>query len=316
MCLIAFAIHASDRWPLVVAANRDEFFDRPTLPLARWQSSAGQSIISGRDVRAGGTWLGMTPSGRFALLTNVRELPSVTPSNSPSTVSAPRSRGELVMRWLENGMDANQFMTQTDSQAYAGFNLVLGDAHTGSWTWLSNRSFAAGAQGAEAHRPKPAGWCSRALAPGVYGLSNAALDTPWPKTLALSAALADAIKNANATPDAQTIDTQLWTALANRQRASAESLPDTGLSVALEESLSSAFVDAPERAYGTRCSTLLVASVAQDTAGSHHWQVRIDEKTHHPTTAVRHGPDQNEHASLVSHHMRWPVSAPQRDLAL
>ena len=132
----------------------------------------------------------------------------------------------------------------------------------------------------------------------------------------MSTALADAIKNANATPDAQTIDTQLWTALANRQRASAESLPDTGLSVALEESLSSAFVDAPERAYGTRCSTLLVASAAQDTAGSHHWQVRIDEKTHHPTTAVRHGPDQNEHASLVSHHMRWPVSAPQRDLAL
>ena len=214
------------------------------------------------------------------------------------------------MRWLENDMDANQFMAQTDSQAYAGFNLVLGDAPTGRWTWLSNRFFAA-----DAHRPKPAGWCSKALVPGIYGLSNAALDTPWPKTLALRAALADAMKNANATPNAQTMDTQLWTALANRQRASRESLPDTGRSVALEESLSSVFVDAPERAYGTRCSTLLVASAAQDTAGSHHWQVRIDEKTHRPTTAAQQGSGQNGHASMVSQHVRWPVSAPHRDLA-
>ena len=313
MCLIAFAIHASDRWPLVVAANRDEFFDRPSLPLTRWQNPAGQSIVSGRDVRAGGTWLGMTPSGRFAMLTNVRELPTIQPSDaaspSPSPFFAPKSRGELVMRWLENSIDANQFMAQTDSQAYAGFNLVLGDARAGHWTWLSNRTFAAGA-----HRPKPAGWCSRALAPGVYGLSNAALDTPWPKTLALKAALADAIKNASVTPDAPPIDRQLWTALENRQRASREGLPDTGLPLAVEEALSSVFVDSPERAYGTRCSTLLVASAAQDQAGQRHWQVQIDEKTHHQATAVHHGTTQNRHTSTVSHRLQWPASAPQSDL--
>ncbi|MES2945717.1 MAG: NRDE family protein, partial [Pseudomonadota bacterium] len=177
MCLIAFAIGASSRWPLLIASNRDEFFDRPAAALMRWQTETGQDIISGRDLRAGGAWLGMTPQGRVAMLTNVRELPAAA-----GEAAAQKSRGELVIRWLETDMNADQFMAQTDNTAYGGFNLVLGDLQTGNWNWLSNRSFDRLATGAGAHRPANTGWTSQVLSPGIYGLSNAALNTPWPKT--------------------------------------------------------------------------------------------------------------------------------------
>ena len=187
MCLAAFAIHASARWPLVIASNRDESFDRSTLPLAQWKGKSGQSIISGRDGRAGGTWLGITGAGRVALLTNVRE--QMIASGAPY----PRSRGELVVRWLEGDMDAATFMESTDHLAYGGFNLVLGDWQTGNWTCLSNRhaEIETGGGRLPAQQKPGAGWHMRALPPGVYGLSNAALDTPWPKTTALKSALAD-----------------------------------------------------------------------------------------------------------------------------
>lgn len=276
MCLLAIAIHASARWPLVIASNRDEFYARPSLPLARWTSAAGQTIISGRDARAGGTWLGMTPSGRMALLTNVREAPSATP------LPAQKSRGDLVMRWLESSMNAEQFMAQTDCHAYAGFNLIVGDALTDRWTWLSNRWFDTGAPGVAAQRPQrlPRGdWCWKALTPGVYGLSNAALDTPWPKTLALRTALAAELKNDKHGLGIPALQAALWAALANRQQAGLNSLPDTGLSLAQEQALSSAFVDSPERAYGTRCSTLLVASAVEPGLCGGLWQVQVEERT-------------------------------------
>jgi uncharacterized protein with NRDE domain len=120
MCLVAFAIGASARWPLVIAANRDEFLERPTLPLARWKTASGQEIISGRDLRAGGTWMGITPAGRIAFFTNVRQA-------QPD--AAPRSRGELVTRWLEGSGDAPGFVAALEDKgaAFGGFNLVLGD---------------------------------------------------------------------------------------------------------------------------------------------------------------------------------------------
>ncbi|MDO9400082.1 MAG: NRDE family protein [Polaromonas sp.] len=254
MCLIAFAINASTRWPLVIASNRDEFLNRPTLPLARWHTDAGTEIISGRDLRAGGTWLGLSPGGRLAMLTNVRE-------RQPTT--GEKSRGELVLRWLEGRMDAAQFMAQTDSAAYGAFNLVLGDFQAASWHWLTNRSEDA------------TGWHSRALGPGIYGLSNGALDTPWPKTRALKHALQTAL----AAPGQDALRTELWSALQDRRRASAELLPSTGVPLAQEHALSSAFVDFPENGYGTRCSTLLVASaVAIEPALT--WDVRVEETTH------------------------------------
>lgn len=271
MCLAAFAINASARWPLVIASNRDEFFDRPALALARWQTASGHNIISGRDVLAGGTWLGMTPQGRVALLTNVRDLAEA------STQPAPKSRGELVTRWLESRLDADQFMAQTDSSAYGGFNLVLGDFQTGRWTWLSNRIFDAAA-GLAAHRPQPVNWQSRALAPGIYGLSNAALDTPWTKTLFLKAALADSLVANKSTSTAE-LEAALWEALSDRVRAGPDDLPDTGLPAAIESVLSSAFVADASRGYGTRCSTLLIAG-ATENAHSLLRDIRMNEKTY------------------------------------
>ncbi|MDO8717574.1 MAG: NRDE family protein [Polaromonas sp.] len=260
MCLIAFAIGASARWPLVVASNRDEFLNRPTQPLSRWQTDAGQDIISGRDLRAGGTWLGLTPGGRVAFLTNVRE------ANAPA---APHSRGELVTRWLAQGGDAVAFATALaqDGAAYGGFNLVIGDFQSNAWTWLSNRP----ADGSALH--------VQALAPGIYGLSNAALNTPWPKTTALQNTLRASLE---ASPDPETLQARLWAALASRERAQREALPATGVPLAVEEALSSAFVDFPENAYGTRSSTLLLASAQRHAGAERRWEVQLEERTHRP----------------------------------
>lgn len=248
MCLIAFAIGASQRWPLLVAANRDEFLDRPTLPLARWTSAAGTEIFSGRDIRAGGTWMGLSAAGRIAMLTNVR---------GPASLTGDKSRGELVTGWLGSDADAAGFMAGIEDQAYGGFNLVLGDFNSSAWHWLSNK-------------PGP-GLESRALQPGVYGLSNGALDTPWPKTLGLKKALHSAL----GVTDEEALEAELMAALCDRRRAGREDLPSTGVPLALEEALSSAFVDFPEHGYGTRCSTVLVASAA--TEG---WDLAVQEVTH------------------------------------
>ena len=268
MCLIAFAIGASTRWPLVIAANRDEFLDRPTLPLARWTSEAGTGIFSGRDIRAGGTWLGLTAAGRIAMLTNVR---------GPASLTGEKSRGELVTGWLDSDADAAGFMAQITPEAYGGFNLVLGDFKSGAWHWLSNK-------------PGP-GLESRALKPGVYGLSNGALDTPWPKTLGLKKALHSALSTSND----EALEQELMMALRDRRRAGREDLPSTGVPLALEEALSSAFVDFPEHGYGTRCSTVLVASAVADG-----WDVAVQEVTH------AYGTDDASGAQNVRLH--WPAA--------
>jgi uncharacterized protein with NRDE domain len=253
MCLVAFAVGASARWPLVIAANRDEFLERPTLPLARWNTASGQEIISGRDLRAGGTWMGITPAGRIAFLTNVRQA-------QPD--AAPRSRGELVTRWLEGSGDAAGFVAALEDQgaAFGGFNLVLGDLRQKAWTWVTNKY-----EGAPALH-------AQALAPGLYGLSNAGLDTPWPKTLELKRVLAAALQSGDGPEGLQQL---LWAALDNRQRALPADLPHTGVPPELEEALSSAFVEVPGRGYGTRCSTVLLA-----TPSGSGWEIELEERSH------------------------------------
>ncbi|WP_411879849.1 NRDE family protein [Polaromonas sp. YR568] len=256
MCLVAFAIGASTRRPLVIAANRDEFLERPTLPLARWKTASGQEILSGRDLRAGGTWLGITPGGRVAFLTNVRQATSE---------AAPRSRGELVTRWLTSDADAAGFVAglEENGAAFGGFNLVLGDLRQKAWTWVTNKY--AGAPVLHA----------QALAPGLYGLSNAGLDTPWPKTVELKRVLSAALQSGDGAAGDESLQALLWTALGNRQRALPADLPHTGVPADLEEALSSAFVEVPGRAYGTRCSTVLLA-----TASGRDWDIRLEERTH------------------------------------
>ncbi len=248
MCLIAFAIGASEQWPLVIAGNRDEFLSRPTLPLARWHTEGAHEIISGRDLQAGGTWMGLTPAGRVAFLTNVREAPS------PDAPAPSRSRGALVTRWLGYPGDSGDFAATVAGEAtdYGGFNLVVGDLQTRQWAWMTNRA----SSGAPLHL--------QTLGPGVYGLSNAALDTPWPKTIALRSVLERALADHSTGPGTN-LHSPLWSALSSRARAPREQLPATGVPLHFEEALSSAFVEFPAHGYGTRCSTLIVASA--ETAG-------------------------------------------------
>ena len=195
----------------------------------------------------------MNPSGRVAMLTNVRE---------PQPLAGEKSRGELPMRWLEGRMDAAEFLAQTDSAAYGAFNLVIGDVGTSSWHWLSNQPGHA--------------WRAQPLGPGVYGLSNGALDTPWPKTLLLKQALSDAL----IAPDQQDLYKTLWAALGNKERPADELLPRTGVPLVLERALSSVFVDFPEHAYGTRSSTVLVMTPEQDGGNGQAHEVWIHERTH------------------------------------
>ena len=297
MCLIAFAIQASSRWPLVIAANRDEFFARAALPLASWHTPSGSTILSGRDLRGGGTWLGCTPQGRVAMLTNVRQ--------ADNTVR-PRSRGDLVTWWLDGNIGAEDFMDAINGADYGGFNLVMGDMTSGVWSWLSNRSFTDAGQAFDQGLMR-----QKTLEPGIYGLSNAELDTPWPKTVALTGALRVALAN----NDIDSLTGELQRALENPQLAPPDKLPKTGVSPELESLLSSALVRDPARSYGTRCSTVLVASQAftcdqaseepetADAARQDGYTVRIEEITRSPD-----GP-----TGKVVLDSRWPSARRQPD---
>ncbi len=247
MCLIAFAWGAHPDYPLVIAANRDEIYARPTAPLAQWTTPAGHTIVSGRDLQDGGTWMGFTPSGRFAMLTNVRN------PHALLAVSA-RSRGHLVVDWLSSALTASQWCAQRDLQAYAGFNLVLGDWTQQLCHYISN-------QPSRLDAPTSSGLLQ--LKTGdVYGLSNAALNTPWPKTQWL----VEHLKSSLATLDASTVPAELEQLLLHCLRQSelapAEKLPQTGVDAELESALSSVFVRYPLDApvYGTRSSLCAVVS--------------------------------------------------------
>ena len=274
MCLIAFAIGAHPACPLLLAGNRDEFFDRPTTPLHRWPD-APTGIWAGRDQRDGGTWLGISEAGRVALLTNVR---SARPGPGE------RSRGELATRWLLGNTDMDAFAAGLDPMAYGGFNLVLGDLSGGGWTWLCNRD-----PGAPHTDHAPAALHRQDLSPGVYGVSNAVLDTPWPKTLRLKTALAQAV-------DAQDTDTAwlhlLQAALADDQPLPLVDLPDTGVPADWERALSSPVVCAPDRGYGTRSS--LVMRVQTGPTGH---RVDLHEWTHSPAGWSTAAP--------ARHHLTW-----------
>lgn len=220
MCLIVFAWRPGHARPLIVAANRDEFYARPALPLGAWEDSPG--VYAGRDLEAGGTWLGVAPDGRFAALTNVRD---------PGQPLGPRSRGELVAAFLQGRQSPLEYLQQVARHAsdYSGFNLLVGDG--AQLCYLNSRV------------GPPV-----AVAPGVHGLSNAALDTPWPKLLSARQGL-EAVLDA---PDTGALVALLRD---SRQPADAE-LPDTGVGLATERLLSSVFIASPT--YGTRASTALI----------------------------------------------------------
>lgn len=308
MCLIAFAIGASERWPLVVAANRDEYLDRPTAPLACWTSPSGQQIVSGRDLSAGGTWFGVTPEGRIAFLTNVREA---------NALPGQRSRGELVTRWLESrgGIDelfggytprhSSQLPIHADP--FAGFNLIVGDFESDAWHWITNRNSQANAAAARLIH-----WQITQLKPGCYGLSNAALDTPWPKTVMLRQVLNAALEATIVPPTALSdraagpLEESLWAALADRNPARTELLPSTGVPPAREEALSSAFVDFGDGSYGTRSSTLL--TVGRPDAEREQYDVVMQERVH-LRPAVSNGTPPARPWAVHSEKLQWLLPA-------
>lgn len=234
MCLAAFALNAHPRYPLVIAANRDELFARAAAPMAWWADRP--DVLAGRDLSAGGTWFGLTRAGRLALLTNVRE-PGRQNAEAPS-------RGALVVDWLNSSGSAAAFARQL-AGGYNGFNLVTADLACEAWHWISNRA------------PSPL-----ALRTGIHTLSNAALDTPWPKTVGLRIDMAEALEQA---ADADDLTERLLAALADPRPAPDTSLPDTGVGLQRERLLSPRFICMPDAGYGTRCSTVLVREASGKT---------------------------------------------------
>lgn len=228
MCLLVLAWKAHPRYRLIVAANRDEYHDRPAEPLGAWPPP--EEMLAGRDLRAGGTWLGVDRGRRFAVITNYRDLQNARPT-------AP-SRGGLIPEFMRQNAGPGEHLSSLEPKAaaYGGFNLLLADGRS---LWYGS------------NRVTP---FARELSPGVYGLSNERLDTPWPKLRRVRAGF-DAWLSESASHDA---DVDALFALLGDQRPAteAEGLPRTGLPPEWERTLSAPFVRHPQ--YGTRCSTVVL----------------------------------------------------------
>jgi uncharacterized protein with NRDE domain len=224
LCLIAVAWRARADLPLVVAANRDEWRDRAAEPAHWWPDHP--ELYAGRDLQAGGTWMGVTRAGRFAAVTNFRD-----PADRRSTA---RSRGELVTGFLLGRATPEAFLAALAARAgeYNGFNLIVGDGR-GLWYFGSREGEA------------------RAIEPGVHGLSNHLLDEPWPKVVRGRMAMQEAIAAADPAP-------RLFAALADGQGAPDDALPDTGVGIAWERRLASPLITGAD--YGTRASTVVTVS--------------------------------------------------------
>jgi len=222
MCLIVLALNAESDSYLLLAANRDEFHRRPTDSLAWWADD--NNILAGRDVEAGGTWLGVSRRGRFAAVTNYRE--------AQQPVSGTRSRGELVTHFLQGDVGPAEFIDAVDGDRYAGFNLIVAD-HNECW-YTSNR-----------------GDPARRLADGVYGLSNASLDAPWWKLVTARDKLGTMIESGSTDRDT------LFELMSDPRSAPTGDISIESRSgmVELERQRSAAFIKHPQ--YGTRCTSIV-----------------------------------------------------------
>lgn len=229
MCLIVFAWQVVPGAPLIAAANRDEFYDRPAAAAGAWPENP--KVFGGRDLQGGGSWMGITQEGphgaRFAALTNIRG-PQERRTDAPS-------RGALVADYLAGELSAEDYIASiaAGSDAYNGFNLVLGDRE--KLFWFSNRG------GDDVRNGK-------ALAPGIYGISNSLLDEPWPKVVRTKAQFASLLCQ-GAPEDA------FFEMLADTTRAPDMRLPDTGIALDLERVLSAVCIETT--GYGTRTSTVV-----------------------------------------------------------
>jgi len=224
MCLILLALQQHPSYKLILAANRDEYYDRPSAPPAFWNESPG--LLAGRDLRSGGTWLGITKKGRIAAITNYRD-PASIKRNAPS-------RGWLVRDFLVGSEGTMEYLgkVRLDGGKFNGFNLLVGVRD--ELCWYSNRS----------------GEIAK-LSRGLHGISNRLLDTPWPKVIRGTQGISQILGK-----DVEISTEILFDLLQDRTQASEEILPDTGVGIEWERILSPVFIVSPT--YGTRSSTLIL----------------------------------------------------------
>lgn len=225
MCLILWAHACHPRYRLILAANRDEFYRRPTSAAAYWPDRPG--VVGGRDLQAGGTWLAVSRSGRLAALTNYRDPAAAAPDAL--------SRGQLVQGFVCGAAAPEDYLAEVHHRrrAYNDFNLIVAD---GEQMWYL---------GSRAADPRP-------VAPGIHGLSNHLIDTPWPKVAGGKAALARLAAADEVAPDA------LLALLGDRRQPGDNRLPDTGVGLQWERCLAPRFIVSP--GYGTRSSTALLVT--------------------------------------------------------
>ncbi|MEM7369308.1 MAG: NRDE family protein [Bacteroidota bacterium] len=240
MCLIIFAYQAHPKFPLILAANRDEFYERPTQRIHWWDQDP--QLLAGKDLKAGGTWMGVHTSGRFAALTNFRDL-------SQEKKDAP-SRGKLVLDFLQGSHSPSQFLRQLQpsSSQYSGYNLLVWEK--GELAWQSNMQ-------KEWERVRP----------GIHGLSNHLLDTPWPKVEKGKRSMESIVSNQK-----EISVEDLFALLSDRSIATDAQLPQTGVSLKWERLLSAMHIES--EGYGTRVSTVIMID--------HRGKVFVEERAFAP----------------------------------
>lgn len=223
MCIVLLSYKTTPGYQLVLVANRDEFYERPTAPLSWWGHD--RQILAGRDLQAGGTWLGVARSGKYGALTNFREVPQV-PDQEKAV-----SRGAILPNYLRGSRDVAEFITVLSSEAasYRGFNLLVGDGK--SLGYYSNRSD---------HFQE--------LPPGIYGLSNHLLDTPWPKVERGKALLQDMLGKSDFRLE------MVEELLFDTWQPAEHNLPNTGIGLDWEKKLATIFISTEN--YGTRSSAV------------------------------------------------------------
>ncbi|ENU29232.1 hypothetical protein F991_02959 [Acinetobacter sp. CIP-A165] len=229
MCIVAFAWQVLEELPLCLISNRDEFYHRPSVALHAWENS---SIVAGQDLQSGGTWMGVTASGRWAIVTNFR--------NGRDQQQYQTSRGHLIQDFLESDLAPIRYaqMLEQRQQDYAGFNLFVGD--TQQAVYMSNR-----------------GEAPQVLAKGVYVVSNGLMSEDWKKTMHLRKRFTQEFLPMLQQPKISETDLEyaIWDILEDERKVIPELLPDTGISSEMEALLSSTFIQSP--IYGTRCSNFL-----------------------------------------------------------
>lgn len=227
MCLILFAWKAHPQYRLIMVANRDEFYHRPTAQAHFWEETP--HVLAGKDLQAGGTWLGMTKTGRLAAITNYRDPKNIRPDAA--------SRGELTSKYLISAQAPEAYLGEIHQSAkhYNGYNLLVGDMERLWYTNNINKNITE-------------------LNPGVYGLSNALLDTPWPKVAEGKAKLDAAIQQGYVSL------LTLMNIMLDKSQAPNHLLPSTGVPIEWEKMLSSRYIEAP--GYGTRITSVLTVSIA------------------------------------------------------